>query len=105
MILVRSNKTHTRFILREIEIQNLLLRPFYILVQYFRDLLNYHRLSVENKNTRCYDNSGSGKSKKFNGISGYGRLLHRKSGSNTPPGGPLKAATGENQSPETGIAV
>ena len=44
------------------------------------------------QNTRRYDenkNLGSGKSKNLNGISGYGRFFHKKSGSNTPPGGPL----------------
>ena len=44
------------------------------------------------QNTRRDDedeNSGSGKSKNINGISGYGRFFHGKSGSNTPPGGPL----------------
>ena len=35
------------------------------------------------------ENSGSGKLKNFYGISGYDRFFHGKSGSNTPPGGPL----------------
>ena len=46
---------------------------------------------MENKNTRRDDkdeNSRSGKSKNFNGISGYGRFFHWKSGSNTPLVGP-----------------
>ena len=37
------------------------------------------------------ENSGSGKSKNFHGISGYGKFLHGKSGSNTPLVGPYLA--------------
>ena len=43
MILARSNKTHIWFILREIEIKHPVQCPYYIIVQYFRGLLNYHR--------------------------------------------------------------
>ena len=45
------------------------------------------RLSVENKNTWQDDedeNSGSGKSKNSDEITGYGRFCHGKSGSNAP---------------------
>ena len=48
-------------------------------------------LSRELNTQRDYEeeNSGSGKSKIFHGIPGYGEFFHGKSGSNTPSGGPL----------------
>ena len=42
IILASSNRTHIWVILRKIEIQYPLLGPYYILVQYSRELLNNH---------------------------------------------------------------
>ena len=54
IILARSNKTHTWFVLREIEIQPPLQGPYYILEQYFRELLNYYRFEYDSQSRTKY---------------------------------------------------